>query len=272
MDAERVSQDSQGFAKALNRHGYAFQYRTLKTAHDASGSGTHAPGWIFQVAEFPVEVRGRQTRIDYLLQWQNHPTYLVVECKRANPKLKRWCFAKAPYVVRGISENHVFAEQVRFDKSTNRLLANTFKEGVHHGKYHLAFEMRVQGERGDEEGSKGRGDIEDAATQVSLGLNGLIESLRTFESEFAEGDVMTFLPVIVTTATLFVSDVDLTTASLDIGEVDASTLNLQEQGWVIYQYPVSPGIKHSLPVSRRSPYFRLFRRICGCMNGGGIGL
>jgi hypothetical protein len=240
-------------ARLRIRHGYAFQYRTLKTADDACGPGSHAPGWVFQVAEFPVEVRGRQTRIDYLLQRSDRPTYLVVECKRANPKLKRWCFAKAPYVIRGFDTNRVFGEQVRFDKPSNRLLCNTFRESVFCDKYHLAFEMRVQGERGDEEGSKGRGDIEDAATQVSLGLNGLIESLRPFETEFKEGDVMTFFPVIITTATLFVSDVDLSTAGLDSGEVDSSTLNLKEAGWVIYQYPVSPGIKHSLPVSKRPP-------------------
>jgi hypothetical protein len=87
------------FAKALNRHGYPFHYRTLKEAADASDIHRRS-GWLLQVAEFPVEVQGERTKIDYILQWQGEPKFLVVECKRANPALSHWCFAKATFVRR----------------------------------------------------------------------------------------------------------------------------------------------------------------------------
>lgn len=244
--------DPGGFAKALNRHGYPFHYRTLKAAQDASENRSSV--WIFQVSEFPVEVRGRQSRIDYVLQWKHLPTYLVAECKRANPKMKRWCFARAPYVRRNAGSEYLLAEAILFNHSTGQFSATVLKEWfVPDGQaFHIALEMKVRDEKGDEEGSTGRSAIEDAATQVNLGLNGLIEFFQTNPPPFLADTRMMFIPVVVTTAQLFAADVELSSADIESGEIDPATVKLTEKEWVFYQYPVSPGLKHSVPQAKPS--------------------
>ena len=47
----------QAFSKALNRHGYGFQYRVLKEAWELCGRDSK---WVFKVGEFPVEVRAQE--------------------------------------------------------------------------------------------------------------------------------------------------------------------------------------------------------------------
>ena len=244
--------DGAGFAKALNRHGYPFHYRTLKAAQNASESRTS--DWVFQVSDFPVEVRGRHSRIDYVLQWKQVPTFLVVECKRANPKMKRWCFARAPYIRRNGGTEYLLAETLLFNKGTGDFSATILKEWfVPDGRgFHIALEMKVKDEKGDEEGSTGRSAIEDAATQVNVGVNGLIEFFRTNPPPFSADSRMMFFPVVVTTAQLFAADVELSAADIESGEIDPATVKLTEKDWIFYQYPVSPGLKHSVPQAKPS--------------------
>jgi hypothetical protein len=63
---------------------------------------------------------------------------------------------------------------------------------------------------------------------------------------------MSFLPVVVTTASLFVSDVDLTQAKIESGEIALEGNSIREKYWLYYNYPQSPGLKHSVP-SRPKP-------------------
>lgn len=56
---------------------------------------------------------------------------------------------------------------------------------------------------------------------------------------------MVILPVIFTTAKLWLSDVDLSQSDLRSGEVDLKNSPFESVPWVCYQYHLSPGIKHS---------------------------
>src|SRR5262249_25006063 len=155
---------------ALNQHGYAFHFRTLKAAQEANDE--RSSDWIFQVSEFPVEVRGRATRIDYVLQRapsfgppeaRRYFTFVVVECKRANPSYKRWCFARAPYVRRNWSKENLLLERVVFDKASNGFTATMNKHyGIPAGKeFHIGIELKVKEAKGDSQpkGITGTGAI-----------------------------------------------------------------------------------------------------------------
>ena len=53
--------------------------------------------WYVLATELPVEVREHQTRIDIVLRSRKEggiPTFLVCECKPANPTLHEWCFVR----------------------------------------------------------------------------------------------------------------------------------------------------------------------------------
>jgi len=102
MTDEQIGQVRNSFQKALNRHGYGFQFSVLKIAENlAKKVDRHERSrWNFLFSEVPVEVQGSGTRIDFILSRSRSDLspffYLICECKRANPKLSNWCFVRAP--------------------------------------------------------------------------------------------------------------------------------------------------------------------------------
>jgi len=105
--------------------------------------------------------------------------------------------------------------------------------------YHVAFEVKTQ-TKGDPSGS--RADIEDAASQVCRATNGLLDFCTRRGGFFTTVTDIEFLPVIFTTARLWVSEDVLTAADLHSG-IPSKTPDLTEVDWLVYQYHVSTGIK-----------------------------
>jgi hypothetical protein len=107
--------------------------------------------------------------------------------------------------------------------------------------YHVGLELRQEGEKGDAY-SSGRQAIEDAATQVCRGLNGLVN----FCARTMAVRTPVFLPAIFTTARLWVSDINLADADLATGTFPSNSGELKEVTWLLYQYNQSPGLKHAV--------------------------
>jgi hypothetical protein len=235
-----ASETSSAFMRTLNAHGYVFQYSVLELARALYSDKLSS--WMFEVAEFPVEVRGFGTRIDFLLRHHSAPVCLLAERKRANPALKDWCFARAPYVRRNRSREKLLIECAVGD-GTSFFHASAVCGAQIANAYHIAREISCR-EKGDSGGS-GRGVIEEAATQICRGLNGLLEFLAKHpQSLLKEGRVL-LLPVIFTTARLWTSDANLAGGDLVTGSLNAVKDSLTQVDWLFYQYPQSPGIKHS---------------------------
>ena len=236
-----------GFGKALNTHGYGFHYSVLKLAQALLEQGESQ--WIFEAAEFPVQVQGEGTRIDFVLRLRHGlPLYLLAECKRANPALSNWCFARAPYVRRNRTTSEpLFTECVQRDASG--VYASACRGLPLKDAYHIALEVKSN-KRGEPYGSA-RGAIEDAATQICRGLNGMVEFAAENEQILSNRTRAYFLHAIFTTAKVWVSDVDLGSADIESGNIDFERTNLDEKPWVFYQYHLSPGIKHSYSPTER---------------------
>lgn len=251
-EAERIKQS---FNKALNRHGYGFQYSVLRAAWDLSGEASR---WLFLAAEFPVEVQGAGTRVDFILsrisdyRYQGG-FYMVAECKRANPALSNWCFARAPVVHEGRVHGHggydpLIMEYAEIDERGAVLAYAKQKSKLEH-PYHVAVEVKSDA-KGDPSGESGK-PIEDAATQVLRGLNGLIEFARKTPQFLKEDKGAYFLPVIFTTARIWTTDADLASAQVATGNVDLGDSRFTERPWVAYQYHQSPGLKHAASPAER---------------------
>ena len=117
--------------------------------------------------------------------------------------------------------------------------------------YRLAFEVKSAGKG---EATYGRGQINEATTQVLIGLNGIISFFINHYKKNKqlpfwkyEKDVFraAFMPVIFTTANLWVSDVNLGMADIKSGNIDVSSVQLKPTEWLFYQHSQSPNIKHS---------------------------
>lgn len=243
-NAPRVAEAPSGVHKLLNQHGYGFQYAVLQEARRLSGS--NESDWVFDVAEFPVSVRGADTRVDFILRHRERPLYIVAECKRANPALSNWCFFKAPFVRRNRSDEAVFVEQLSWGPD-QAMRSNVTALAYTSEAYHIGLEAKSSAP--GEEVTRGRGAIDEAATQVVRGVNGLIENFG--RSAVGAGASKFLIPVVFTTARLWVSNADLSKADLATGELRANQVSLIPKAWLAYQFPASEGLKHE--VARRLP-------------------
>lgn len=236
---------------ALNINGFSFQYAVLDAARKYFEEGIAA--WALVSSEFPVSVNDIPTHIDFILCHKSVPFFIIAECKRANPALSNWCFVKSPYVSRRTSSGEkIVRETVRLDPRNNHDPLLVGLECLERNKdvYRLAFELKgnLQGD-----GNKGRGQINDAITQVLRGLNGLMSTFITHfdktkkllgENHFGANQRAAFLPVIFTTANLWVSDIDLAGADLETGNIDIPPDSLRPAEWIYFQYAQSPDLKH----------------------------
>jgi len=223
----------------LNRHGYGFQFAIVRAA-DALFDAKRSP-WRNPVTEFPVEVKGQGTRIDVIFEHFEGHKYLICECKRTNPKLSDWCFLKLPRFFDSHADLSLFEVVRRTDLEVRAALSEPGTPGE---IFHIAQEIKSQ-QKGDVAG-RGRGVIEEAATQVLRGVNGLAEYFRGRPGAFGRTDVATLVPVIFTTARLWVSKVDLSMSDLMTGNIATNEEQLEQRGYLFYQYPQSPGLRHTL--------------------------
>jgi len=243
------------FQAVLNRQGHPFQYAVIRRAHELNDE-RRSP-WVFEASEFPVEVQGYHTRIDFVLsRWREAGgpfQFLVAECKRANPSLNAWLFARAPYVHRGGVSRDILVEAVR--REGNDLTASVARLDGSDNIYHVAVE--VKGAAKGEASGAGRGAIEDAATQVIRGVNGLIECFSKNRWYVPEHFPVSFIPVIFTTAKIWVTDIDIA-ADLATGNV-ALNSDIIEKQWLWLQYHVSPGLQHTVErqVTEKEPFSRI---------------
>lgn len=232
---------AQEFRNLLNRHGFGFQYSSLREVEEISLEPSTSR-WLFEAAEIPVQIGQKCTRVDFVLKSKNAPVYLIVECKRANPVVKHWCFTKAPYVRRNAPSEQLFVEHTRLFGSrmvsTGAILRSIDKDACH-----IALEVKSN-EKGDCDG-KGSGAIEEAASQVCLGLNGMVELFTNKPALFAKQSQAIFIPVIFTTAQIWISNVELQMSAIETGKL-AEEINIEARNYIYFQYHQSPGLKHTL--------------------------
>ena len=233
------------FKRVLNSHGYPFQEAVLRRIGEVDSE------WGAWLPEFPVSVQDHSTRIDIVLTTEAKDRFIVCECKRANPAIANWCFAESQLRVWESS----LARQAYAETLLNRgdgLVQVHYKTlEPKPNIYHIAVEARTNF-RGDDD-SRGKGQIEEAAGQVCRGLNGLIDFFykRQWLKKKPKEELL-FVPMIVTTAKLYVTDDDLSLASIQSGELGAPDLSVRSVKWLWYRYHQSPALKHVVPVNNPS--------------------
>lgn len=231
--------------KVINRHGYAFQEAVLRRGQELFEA--RRSNWVFDSAEVPVEVRGVQTRIDFLLYESRREawgplSYLVAECKRVNPALSNWCFTKSQYVRRNSSSDNVIVDQVMAGEPRLTVSRGILSYGQE--VYHQGYEVRSDS-KGD--GAPDRSAIESACGQVLRGLNGLIALFRQRPKVLIPNHPTPLISVVFTTARLWTTEADLSDADLASGELDKGALSLASTPWLWYRYHASPALTDPEP-------------------------
>lgn len=170
----------------------------------------------------------------------------MVECKRADPARANWCFLKAPYTRRNAHEGELVFQEVHHpDKTLVAARPRTAYASLE--STHLGFELRT-GTKGD--GITTGSAIKDATAQVLRAANGLLDHLfpRQRPTGAHKGSVV-FVPVIFTTARLWVAKGDLSVADLPTGLLPKEWGTLTSVRWLWYTHNQSPAVRHRLPSS-----------------------
>lgn len=236
---------------ALNRGGYGFHYAILRRL-DALREQRRSM-WRLDANEFPVRVQGVDTRVDFVLANEPGDIRLVVECKRVNPRLGRWCFAKSVYAAPYSVASGLRVERVRYWEHYGEIRAEVCDFGSSDGReYNLAVELKTNAPEDEQDPhGVGRGTIETAVTQALRGVNGLVESLHAYHQTL-QGQAAALIPVVVTSAELWTTDVDLSNADLLSGRVEIVESSLHRRDWLVLQYHQSLSLRHESPRRRSS--------------------
>ncbi len=244
------------FGEILDRHGYGFQYSVLTRAIELQSQGSSQ--WVHEVSEFPVAVQGTGTRIDFILRSAQDNSYLLIaECKRADPKFSHWCFIRAPFVRRGRTSEHFFADHVIWQPYGDvEISLGRLSWPIAERAYHIGLAIKKANVAGESTISE-QDAIEKTSTQVCRGVNGLIETiamkprlLTEKKPPLYEG---TLIPVIFTTAKLYTCEYDLSKADIQTGHCNISDADFSETPWLFFQYHLSPGIKYNGIPDRFAP-------------------
>jgi hypothetical protein len=181
------------------------------------------------------------THIDFIVRGSSiftrpTPMYLVGECKRTDPKFSRWGFARAPFA----EEEVVFDRLVCQPPAELRSAPVIRRPLQQNGLYHVGFVMK--GKAPGDSGPPGGSAINDATAQVLRGVNGLINHL--FGPPEGSADNFAFLPVIFTTAEIWVTEADI--SSVDLATGNLPTVEREKKEWIWFNHNRSSRLRHGL--------------------------
>jgi hypothetical protein len=235
--------------RVLNEHGYAFHYAALRHAMQVESS-PFSP-WIVTASELPVNVNGKDTRVDFVLRHKSDMAFMVIECKRVNPAFTDWCFFRAPFI--RADDHHPtywFEHWERFPQ-LGWPVVDAVPRGDAKGAYHIALSLKGKRES-DKCGSDGRQGAEEAFTQVMRHSSGFLKLLSEHRGLVPVNGLQErlIIPAVFTTARLWACEADLSLADLESGRLDPKGITLKERPWIAFQYHTSQGLR---PLPAQAP-------------------
>lgn len=231
----------------LNEHGFLFQEKCAEVLKQ----NANKTKWVLHVTEYPISIRNRDSRIDIVLRDKSshhHQIYAIVECKRVNPTRGYWLFGKPlqPYFSQPLlinlrsesrggnrAKTHYDQLKLQFDDIATYLIDNWW--------------LQI-GKRGNKIDSSPN-PIEDAFIQACIGASGLAQELDFQLLKSYEKSSILFIPIVITTAPLYVATYELNDVSLASGTINRDKIYFGPSGqepeklqWLLVDYGASRSI------------------------------
>ncbi len=235
-------------AAALNEHGFMLQ-QVIRRKLDGSIKDTKdewKDQWRFVATEYPVTAAdGSQTRIDLLLRHcYGRSVHICLECKRPNPRFKKWIFFDRESAVAGTDDWQIYVETLHVGSQPNsppdvrhNLERLTNKRQVPTFNYYIEAAIKRDGSASNNEA------IEKAFCQVIKGQSGLMNKFERAQS----AGMFRCIPVVVTTADLLEAEFDPTLVSVETGMIEAKALNLVSMDYCAVNYHADDSLALPLP-------------------------
>jgi hypothetical protein len=224
-------------ADAMNEHGFLLQQYVKERIRGNVGSkGDTQDQWAFVATEYPVTAMdGSQTRIDILLKHTTHQrVFMCLECKRPNPRFKKWIFFDKGMGVAGMGDNHALVETI-FLQSTPAKPQDVrhYIQGVPSLEDLPVFSAYLEAAVKKEGTSASSTEAaEKAFLQVMKGQSGLMRKLWNIETVgYARA-----IPVVVTTAELMEADFDPNRITMENGMILPDDLELISMDFCAVNY------------------------------------
>jgi hypothetical protein len=225
--------------QGLNVHGFGFHYSVIARIEQFGEEF----GWDFVGAEVPLGLAEQDVHADFIFRCQRKHLYLVGECKRADPAVSHWGFARSRYSI-GI-DAPVTVDELHFPRADeDRLALRVSRISTTSGRP-FQVGITVKTPRTGDGVAKDRRAITDCVTQVARATNGFLhlcaENARLVRADFGDAPVRV-VSAIFTTARLSTARDDLSIADLASGHLpDAATFD--DTLWLWHQHALTPSMQ-----------------------------
>ena len=231
MAANKAKTEIELATAAMNEHGFLLQQAVrqfLITPNTPDKRFLHK--WTFEAVEYPVTAPdGSQTRIDILVGHQERKWIrLCIECKRVYAKDRFWLFWGEDKTFQTHGMENLFLE-------THTDLGGNIQDFVTRiPTYNYYLEVKR-----NEVKASNLESIEQAFTQCIRGQSGLAKTVSTASNP----NLFRSIPVVVTTANLFVANFDEANINKQTGRIEESQVAVEEKPFLAVTYRASDSLK-----------------------------
>lgn len=232
---------------ALNEQGYLFQ----EACEHALKKGEDVTKWEVKASEYPVSLEGQDTKVDIVLRSKvpgSPELYALVECKRADPSYIYWLFG-APGLPFGgalCSTLGFECSQTRIDRpyQASRIVTQLQFEIITNGA-----ESWLEVKKGSSRRTSTPQNIENAFVQVLKGVGGFAQEQLNQRYKSRTLFKTFFVPVVVTTAQLYVASYETKNIDLSTGRIRKDRVRFgsepepaMEVAWVLLDYGIGENV------------------------------
>lgn len=219
----------------LNQQGFLFQEKCADDINNTSNSTR----WRLHTTEHPVSLKDHDTRIDIIIREIEISGELlkfgVIECKKVNPDYNCWLFGKPLYEIPGPAKAQII--KLSFTNMNNLKVAKVRHPFIINSYVidNWWIQVNIDPNKKNNQKYSDPEPIEDALIQVCFGVGGLVEErirqiTKIFNdqaNDFYNLSEAYFIPIIVTTAELYVSKYNLSDVDISTGTIEKSKLNFE---------------------------------------------
>lgn len=230
---------------ALNEQGYLFQ----EACEYALNKNEEVTKWEVKASEYPVSIDTQDTREDTKIDIVLHSKipispelYAVVECKRADPFYSCWLFG-APGLLFGGALGSTLGFECRVIGQNHPYKANRIVEQLRFGVNTYGPESWIEVKKNTTRRTSTPQNIENAFVQVLKGVGGLAQEQVAQRNKSRELFKTFFVPIVVTTAQLYVASYETKNIDLSTGKLGKDKVSFgpreepaQEVEWVLVDY------------------------------------
>ncbi len=225
----------------LNEHGFLFEEKCASVLSKNSSQIK----WTVLSREFPVSVNSHDTRIDLVLRDDlstESIIYAVIECKRVNPNRAHWLFGNPNNAENNAASFINLSSQ--HDRSGNyRTLYSLRQLSCSKVTSYIVDNWWLEQRTYENKRVISPNPIESTLLQVNLGVTGLGRELELQWSKTFPKQSVLFIPVILTTAPLFIASYDVEDVDLTTGDISVNKVNFgpaaeipQQANWLLVNY------------------------------------